>query len=72
MPDDKLAQKLAVKNVANRAAVYQDERGDNYRIQYCLPDCFCILDEETGDEYNIYYEDIELSQVTFFELVPIK
>lgn len=53
----KLPTVKQVKAAAEQACFYVDENGDYFRMNYCEDKGFCAHDEDTGEEYIIYYID---------------
>ena len=61
-----------VKSFAQRACYFQEEgSGDMLRMQWCSEIDFCCLDEDSGEEYMVAYEEVNLKTETFYELKPI-
>lgn len=65
---------MTVQEVANSAYVYIPFNCEAIQISHCENEegCFYGHGEETGDEYCINYQDVDLAIDQFYKLVPIE
>lgn len=57
-----------VKSILARTAVYVPEDCEGIRIAYCDDEMFYGIGEETGEEYALEYEEVDLEKDMFYEL----
>jgi hypothetical protein len=57
--------------MAEQALIYVPQDSESIRISHCEEDAFYGTGEDSGDEYKIHYEDVNLNQDLFYKLVPI-
>jgi hypothetical protein len=61
-----------IKDILERTAVYIQENGEGIRINYCDEEQFFGTGEESGEEYAISYDEVDLKTDMFYELKLIE
>lgn len=63
-----MSDKAKVKAIVATSAIYVPFDCEGIRIDYMEDDCFYGTGEETGESYNILYEDVNLKTDMFYSL----
>ena len=58
-----------VKEMIQEAAIYVPFNCEGIRINSCEDECFFGTGEESGEEYCITYEEVDLSKDLIYKLV---
>ena len=70
---DKCETKPAkVKALARQAVFYVGDDGIYLRMQYCNSIDFCCTDENTGEDYTIPYNEVDLDRCKFYKLTKLE
>lgn len=62
---------LTAKDMIQQAAVYVPFNCEGVRISHCEEDAFYGVGEESGDEYQIMYNEIDLDKDLIYKFVLI-
>jgi len=61
----------SIRAKVEQAAFYVPIDGELIRISHCEEDAFHGIGEDSGDEYTIHYEDVNLNQDLLYKLVLV-
>jgi hypothetical protein len=61
-----------IKAMAEQAAFFSNGDEAWFRMQFCHEESFNVLDEDTGDEHEIQYNEVDMTKSTFYKVVPIE
>ena len=58
----------SVRSMIQDAAVFVPEHGEGIQINYYDDDAFQGTGEDSGEEYKIYYHEVDLDKVLIYRL----
>lgn len=64
-------KKLIIRAKVEQAAIYVPLGGESIRISFCEEDAFHGIGEDSGDDYKVYYENVNLNQDLLYKLVLV-
>lgn len=60
-----------IKKLLEQTCVYVPEDCEGIRVDYCKDEHFIGTGEETGEEYAVYYCDVDVENSLFYKLAQI-